>query len=123
MFYGRLRSEPRLSAIWYIWLLRYTRSVSRVVATAFAVLLAFSTSGVVELMVPEPCGITDQAGGDMDCAPTCHRCTCCAQAVALSSSLRSEPASVVLPERPTAVVPAVLSVSREIFHVPKIALS
>ena len=87
-------------------------------------LLAFSASGVTALVVPEPCGTSEEAGGDdASCPPTCVTCGCCAQA--------AEPAGLTVAaifESPVAVVTAPipqrpLNNARDILHVPKLRLA
>ena len=87
-------------------------------------LLTFSASGAIALIVPEPCGTYEEAGGeDASCPPTCVTCGCCAQA--------AEPAGLIVAavfELPVAVItPPVpqrpLNNARDILHVPKLRLA
>lgn len=83
-------------------------------------LLSISASGVLTVVVGEPCaGFSLGAEHDSDCPPTCVTCGCCAQAV--------EPAIVATVNLPAASVPDLVAVlpvvpkarSHDILHVPK----
>jgi hypothetical protein len=94
--------------------------VHRFASALLVGLLAFNASGVISLIVSEPCTGYELPGqDDGGCPPTCVTCGCCAQSI--------EP--VAMPEagaqaRPvadvTAVPPAPLDLDpRDILHVPK----
>lgn len=85
----------------------------------FVAMLAFSTSGVLELVVPEPCSINEATGEeDGNCAPTCIRCNCCGRSIEVVAAAVSVRVNVTtgafsLPEFVSSASPA------EILHVPK----
>jgi hypothetical protein len=83
-------------------------------------LLTFSASGVVGLIVPEPCGAFELVETeDGACPPTCVTCGCCAQAV--------EPVSIVVTSAPDPTIAhlplfppnLVHADPGDILHVPK----
>lgn len=60
----------------------YNRGVMRLALVALVGFLAFSTGGFLDLLVPEPCAITESASEeDSDCGPACARCHCGAPVV------------------------------------------
>jgi hypothetical protein len=94
--------------------------VRRFLFATIVAVLAISASGVLGLIVTEPCTAGQLAGEeDGRCPPTCVTCGCCAQAV--------EPATVttgksldVLATCITAVLPPLPRTDpREILHVPR----
>jgi hypothetical protein len=82
--------------------------------------LALSTSGVLDLVVAEPCAITESsASDDGACATTCVRCHCCAQSIEVFAA---KLLSVRLPLVTRSVSPVNLVLAgapSEILHVPK----
>jgi hypothetical protein len=98
--------------------------VRRFALALIVTLLAFSASGVTALVVPEPCGTSEEAGGDdASCPPTCVTCGCCAQAAEPAgltvAAIFESPVAVVTP----AVPPRPLNNARDILHVPKLRLA
>lgn len=97
--------------------------VRRFLLTAFVALIAVSTSGVIDLVVPEPCSIDEATNGqeDRDCAATCVRCNCCARSIEVAAvavlsvrvSIGAE--TFPIPEFFSSVSPA------DILHVPKLS--
>ena len=95
----------------------------RFLLATFVALTAVSTSGVMDLVVPEPCSIDEAANGQEDgnCAATCVRCNCCARSIEVAAvtvlSVRlSIPAKTFpISEFFSSVSPA------EILHVPKLS--
>lgn len=95
----------------------------RFVLAAFVALIAVSTSGLMDLVVPEPCSIDEATNGqeDRDCAATCVRCNCCARSIevaavtVLSVRLSILAETFPIPEFFSSVSPA------EILHVPKLS--
>ena len=58
--------------------------VRRLRLAVIVALLTLSASGVLSLVVMEPCSATEAAGsGHGVCPPSCVACACCAQAVEL----------------------------------------
>jgi hypothetical protein len=83
-------------------------------------LLSFSATGVVGLIIGEPClDFALSAQDDGSCPPTCVTCGCCAQA--------AEPTAFVVANAPGNPVPQFAAVlpsftetdPRDILHVPK----
>ena len=96
--------------------------MTRFALALFVVALSVSTSGVLDLVVPEPCSI-EEAGSlqdDGSCAPTCMRCNCCSRSIEVMTATL---ASAHLPIA-SEVLPAFAFVSSgspsEILHVPKL---
>ena len=60
----------------------------RLALVLFVATLATSTSGVLDLALPEPCELGEASSGqdDRDCAATCVRCTCCAQFIEIHAA-------------------------------------
>lgn len=83
-------------------------------------LLSFSATGVVRLMVGEPClAFTLSAEDDGNCPPTCVTCGCCAQAAEPAAIVVASSVDTPVPHF-TAVLPAFLETDpRDILHVPK----
>jgi len=60
--------------------------VRRFAFTLFVVSMAFSTSGLLDLAVDEPCSINEAPGQeDRDCSTTCVLCHCGARSIEVSS--------------------------------------
>lgn len=97
--------------------------VRRFLLVTFVALIAVSTSGVMDLVVPEPCSIDEATNGqeDRDCAATCVRCNCCARSIEvaavtiLSVRLSIGAKTFPIPEFFSSASPA------EILHVPKLS--
>lgn len=87
-------------------------------------MLLLETSGVSEMLRPEPCPLNESASQHESCAAACVRCACCAQPIlgatnaAVSSGINPLSSSP-LPVEPVAEDPQV----RDITHVPKSLLS
>ncbi len=82
--------------------------------------LALSASGAIELITTEPCiiGAADLAP-DSACPPTCHRCACCHQGVALFAlTLLTPVLTPVADPLPPSQDPA-SPVPGDVLHVPK----
>lgn len=92
----------------------------RLAVIAVIGVLTLSTSGVLDLVVPEPCAITESADSDDGaCATTCVRCHCCAQSIEVFAA---KLASVRLPLVTRSVSASNLILAgapSEILHVPK----
>lgn len=92
----------------------------RLVLAFIVGLLSFSASGVVSLVVNEPCSTYERSGKDDGaCPPTCVTCGCCAQAVdtvtvvvAISLEIPIADVAAFLPSLPD-------TSPRDILHVPK----
>lgn len=93
----------------------------RLALTLIVGILSFSATGVVRLIVGEPCqAFALSAEDDGNCPPTCVTCGCCAQA--------AEPAAVVVASSLDSpllqfapVLPAFTETDpRDILHVPKL---
>ena len=87
---------------------------------AVVALLSINVSGVVSLLVDEPCAPYEVAGEDEGgCAPTCVTCGCCAQSIEpafLTAEMSPAPVAPDVAAAPTAV-PTIDP--RDILHVPK----
>lgn len=95
--------------------------VRRFALVLFVATMSISTSGLIDIVVPEPCSIEEStAQDDGACAATCVRCNCCARSI-----------EVVTPRLASVQIPlaaeAITSVSfvsagspSEILHVPKL---
>ena len=98
----------------------YKDAVGRLASVLVIGVLAVSTSGVLDLVVPEPCSITESAAGDDGaCAATCVRCHCCAQSIEI---LSTKMPSIRLPLDTKSVSPSnliLVGAPSEILHVPK----
>ena len=90
------------------------------------ILLAFYSSGIAELSIPEPCQLEDgtapaspEDSDEGSCSPTCLRCGCCFQSVELFAVAVMEPiqGTTSSPRRIADGKP--LSTSLDILHVPK----
>jgi hypothetical protein len=94
--------------------------VRRLALAIIVGLLSFSASGVLNLVVGEPCaGFSVSAEHDSDCPPTCVTCGCCAQAVEPATIAIASLAAVSIPDL-VAVLPAAPKArSHDILHVPK----
>jgi hypothetical protein len=97
--------------------------VRRFLLATFVALIAVSTSGVMDLVLPEPCSIDEVANGqeDGDCAATCVRCNCCARSIEVAAvTVLSVRLSIPAESSPfsqffSSVSPA------DILHVPKLS--
>lgn len=88
----------------------------------FVVTMAFSTSGLLDLAVAEPCAINEApAQEDRDCAATCVLCHCGARSIEVSSPrLVTVRVPVFIEAVPSfELVPT--GNPSEILHVPKLA--
>jgi len=98
----------------------YKEAVLRLAFILAIGVLAVSTSGVLDLVVPERCAITESSTGDDGaCATTCVRCHCCAQSIEI---LATKLTAVRLRMVTTPVSPINLILAgapAEILHVPK----
>lgn len=84
-------------------------------------LLSCSASGVLNLVVGEPCaGFSVSAEHDSDCPPTCVTCGCCAQAVEPAMSAIASLSAASVPDLVTALPAAPKARSHDILHVPKL---
>jgi hypothetical protein len=90
------------------------------------ILLAFYSSGVAELTIPEPCqledGIAPASPEDSDegsCSPTCLRCGCCFQSVELFAVPVMGPIHGTTSSSQQITDGKPLSTSLDILHVPK----
>jgi hypothetical protein len=95
--------------------------VRRLALAIIVALLAFSASGVLSLVTPEPCTATDACGDDRQgCAPTCATCGCCAQAAQIVTvSIPASPDRLVVTDV-VATAPQFLDTDPAgILHVPK----
>ena len=92
----------------------------RLALVFFVTGLSISTSGVIELVIPEACSIEEAASSqDQDCSATCYRCHCGRSIEVAAYSLIA--AHVPLVAEPIPPTPFVLSGSpSEILHVPKL---
>lgn len=94
--------------------------MQRFLLAVVVALLVVSASGVLTLVVLEPCTTSDVAGKDDGaCPPTCVTCGCCARAVEVVSILVVTTPELItgdvrhpLPGQPQAT-------SSDILHVPK----
>jgi hypothetical protein len=87
-------------------------------------ILSFSATGVVSLMLGEPCtAFSLSAEDDRDCPPTCVSCGCCTQAVETAAIVvASSPDTPVTQFAP--VLPSFTDTQpRDILHVPKLRLA
>jgi hypothetical protein len=96
--------------------------VRRFALVFFVAALSISASGVIDLILPEPCSI-EEAGllqDDGSCAATCVRCNCCARSIeVVAASLVSVQIPIVSKTTPAfASVP--IGTPSEILHVPKL---
>lgn len=95
----------------------------RFLLAAFVTLIAVSASGVLDLIVPEPCSINEASNGQEDgnCPATCVRCNCCTGSIEVAAvtvmSVRLSIAVDVfpIPEFFSSASPA------EILHVPRLS--
>lgn len=87
----------------------------------FVTAISISTSGLIELVVPEPCSIEESGGPDDGaCAATCVRCNCCARSIEIAAPGLSG-AQVPLVSEVISAFSFVSSGSpSEILHVPKL---
>jgi hypothetical protein len=97
--------------------------VRRLALLLLVAALSFSASGLMTVVVDEPCSPTESSSQrDTDCPPTCVTCGCCAQ--------RAEVAGVTVtfaPESVSTVQPALVvrvpdSEPQDILHVPRLVL-
>jgi hypothetical protein len=86
--------------------------------------LVASSSGALELLLPEPCSAAEFSSGreDRQCAPSCTRCHCAsvfrlADAAPLIERPLTQPHAVIVPSIAPDGVP------HAIWHVPKPALA
>ena len=94
----------------------------RLLLVLFVGLVSVSTSGVLDLVVPEPCSIEEDLNGteDGDCAATCVRCNCCSRSIEVlaaaivSVRINVSAHTVTIPDFTSSASPA------EILHVPKL---
>ena len=102
----------------------YKLTVVRFATILVTVVLAFSASGVADLVLPEPCppgeSSTEDPGG---CPATCVRCNCCAQPTDLFAASPAPYRVVRLDYAPVAASDVRVPESREILHVPKVSLT
>ncbi len=94
----------------------------RFLLAVFVALITVSTSGVIDLIVPEPCSINEAANGreDGNCAATCVRCNCCGRSVEVAGvTVLSVRLSITVE---TFSIPVFFSTASpaEILHVPKL---
>jgi len=94
--------------------------VSRFALVLFVAAMSISTSGLIDLVVPEPCSIEESSGrDDGECAATCVRCNCCARSIEIAVP---SPSAVPAPLTAHALpVPSFVSPGSpsDILHVPK----
>ena len=88
-------------------------------ALGVAVLL-LETSGLAEMLRPEPCPLNESSTQHESCSTTCVRCACCAQPVMQDASAPTASAIAPPSRSPRIVVRAVQDPQvRDITHVPK----
>lgn len=83
-------------------------------------LLAFSTSGMTDVLINEPCAAFELPGSDdRACPPTCVTCGCCAQS-AMTAVAVAAPAPDIVVDIVVAIPPDIPRIDpRDVFHVPK----
>jgi hypothetical protein len=94
--------------------------VFHVLRGVVVLVLSLNASQALALVVPEPCSAIEAADvDDRSCPPTCVRCGCCAQPAEATVFYLSADVSPVVPATPATLKDILLSISRDIFHVPK----
>lgn len=96
--------------------------VRRFALGVIAALLTISASGLVSLVMLEPCRPNESARSDSACPPTCVTCGCCDQA--------AESVTLVLTPSPDVLAPPIVAPwprmpdtdPRAILHVPRARL-
>lgn len=86
-------------------------------------LLASTTGGILDLLLPEPCGAAESGTvpSDDTCPPTCVKCHC-ARAFDFVVQLHVATLPVIAPAWLPPAAPQSQLYSRDILHVPKPAL-
>ena len=88
----------------------------------FVVTMAFSTSGLLDLTVTEPCPINEAPGHqERDCAPTCGLCHCGMRSIAVSAPRLVTVRIPVFIEAVPSFELVPTGNPSEILHVPKLA--
>jgi hypothetical protein len=83
-------------------------------------LLTVSASGLIGLVLNEPCTTYESGGGvDAACAPTCPTCTCCAQGVEPVAFAVQDTPDVPITDFPDLLKSLPRTAPRDILHVPK----
>jgi hypothetical protein len=95
--------------------------VVRFALAVIVALLAFSTSGVSALIVPEPCTGFEQSGQeDGACPPTCVRCGCCARAAETVIPQAEDSPEITVAEIQVATFRLASAQPHDILHGPKL---
>ncbi len=96
------------------------KGVQRFLLAVVVTLLVFSASGILTLVVLEPCTTSDVAGkDDGTCPPTCVACGCCAQAVDVVAVLVVTSPELIACDVRQALPSQPQATSSDILHVPK----
>ncbi|HEX7777668.1 MAG TPA: hypothetical protein VF424_00430 [Vicinamibacterales bacterium] len=92
----------------------------RFALAAIVASLSFSASGVLALVLAEPCTGYQQPGReDNACPPTCAICGCCAQAAEPAMVLVARPLETRIADIAALIPGLPHRAARDIFHVPK----
>ena len=92
----------------------------RLALALLVTVLSFSASGLMSVLVDEPCSPTESSSQrDTDCPPTCVTCGCCTQPTEVARiTVTFAPQSVSTLE-PALVVRVSDSEPQDILHVPR----
>jgi hypothetical protein len=83
-------------------------------------LLAASASGVLAIIVAEPCGTYEPATSDEEsCPPTCVTCGCCSQSVEPTALDAGSVPLSTLADVISPLLPLPAAAPRDILHVPR----
>ena len=95
----------------------------RLALALLVTVLSFSASGLMTVLVDEPCSPTESSSQrDTDCPPTCATCGCCVQPTEVARVMMT-----FAPESVTTVEPGLVarvpdSEPQDILHVPRFVL-
>jgi hypothetical protein len=94
--------------------------VKRFALVFFVSVLSISTSGMIELLLPEACSIEEASSSqDQDCSATCYRCHCGRSIEIFAVGVITSQVPLVAETVPPTLFVASGSPS-EILHVPKL---
>jgi hypothetical protein len=95
----------------------------RLALALLVTILSFSASGLMTVLLDEPCSPTESSSQrDSDCPPTCVTCGCCVQPTEVARVAMTFAPESISTVGPALVVRVPDSEPQDILHVPKFVL-
>ena len=95
----------------------------RLALAILVTILSFSASGLMTVLMDEPCSPTESSSQrDTDCPPTCVTCGCCVQPTEVARVTITVAPESVSTVQPALVVRVPATEPQDILHVPRFVL-